>query len=343
MLKNTLLKEYLERGFSIIPVGDDKRPLVNWKQYQDRKATQEEVYNWSFDYPDFNIGIITGQVSGLYSLDFDTQESFNNYPDELKNTTLTQTARGYHLLYSMDQGLQGQNLIINDHRVEFKGQGQYSIEPQSIINSYPYKFLTPLTDLKRLPSFIDDMLHLVKEREATEAIKWRYNGKQDCVRQILSKELLPGERENTFFILKNLLLQGRNTKEFIKGLMIRKNKALKTPLQESELIAILEQKHYEVSCNAVKGSLPCIDCKGCKYYKEVIDKMKINLPDIWDINRKNFTETERRIMIEILTMQLQDKNPTIKGINKTELSKTLGVSRQSIHYSISSLTKKGIF
>jgi len=344
MSKNTLLKEYFKRGYSIIPVGNDKKPLIKWKPYQDRKATQEEIYSWSFDYPGFNVGVVTGKISGLYSLDFDTPESYKAFPDELKSTTQTQTARGYHLLYSADQRLQGQNLIINDHKVEFKGQGQYSIEPSSIINGYPYKFITPLTDLKKLPSFIEDLLYQANDREA---IRWTYKGKQDCVRQILEKELLPGERENTFFILKNLLLQGRNTKEYIRRIMISKNKALKDPLPESELMAILKQEPYKVSCSTVKGSLPYIDCKSCKYYKEV--RMKIQIPDLWDIARKDFTSAEKSVMLEILAKQILDERnnrpttKTINQINKTELARTLKVSRQAIYDAINSLKKKGIF
>ena len=30
-------------GWSIIPVGNDKKPLIKWKEYRSRVATQDEI------------------------------------------------------------------------------------------------------------------------------------------------------------------------------------------------------------------------------------------------------------------------------------------------------------
>lgn len=38
-----LAKQYIESGISLIPAGQDKRPLIEWKKYQDEKATIEQV------------------------------------------------------------------------------------------------------------------------------------------------------------------------------------------------------------------------------------------------------------------------------------------------------------
>jgi len=342
--KDELLKEYLARGFSILPIRNDKRPyLTHWKQYQHRRPTSDEVKSWSVNYPDFNIGIINGKISGLVSLDFDTPESFKHFPDELKNTVQTQTARGYHLIYLNDQAIKSKVLNINKYTVELKGEGAYTIEPYSIINGFEYKFINPLTDLKSLPTYIEDLLH--REREFNDFKGWKYQGKQSCIGQILKRELIPGERENGFFILYNLLLKNNN-EQYSKQIIRKKNKMLTDPLPESELIAIFKQPYNKLGCNAVKGFLPYIDCTGCIYYKKGVT-MKI--PDIWDINRGNYTHTERRIMLEILTKQLLDEEnnrptiQTINQVNKTELSKTLKVSRQAIYDAINSLKKKGIF
>ena len=44
-LSNELLEaalKYLSLGFSVIPVGENKIPAITWKEFQTRKATEQE-------------------------------------------------------------------------------------------------------------------------------------------------------------------------------------------------------------------------------------------------------------------------------------------------------------
>jgi hypothetical protein len=62
---------YLDHGFSIIPVGRDKRPLIAWKEYQTRRPTEAEAGAWSRQWPDAGVAIVCGAVSGLVVVDGD--------------------------------------------------------------------------------------------------------------------------------------------------------------------------------------------------------------------------------------------------------------------------------
>ena len=63
---------YLRRGWSAIPIEPrGKRPLVAWLEFQDRAATPAEVEEWFARWPEANVGIVTGHVSGLVVLDVD--------------------------------------------------------------------------------------------------------------------------------------------------------------------------------------------------------------------------------------------------------------------------------
>jgi len=64
ILKKVAL-DYLTRGISVIPVGFDKRPLIKWAEFQERRATVEEVETWWKNWPDAQIGIVTGKISSL--------------------------------------------------------------------------------------------------------------------------------------------------------------------------------------------------------------------------------------------------------------------------------------
>ena len=67
--------KYRSRGFSVIPVGADKKPIIEWKAFQQDPACQDEIEHWWETYPDANVGIVTGKVSGLVVLDLDGDES----------------------------------------------------------------------------------------------------------------------------------------------------------------------------------------------------------------------------------------------------------------------------
>jgi hypothetical protein len=60
-----------EIGWSVIPVGIDKKPLIAWKEYQSRKATRDEITKWLQDFPNANLGVVTGEISGITVVDID--------------------------------------------------------------------------------------------------------------------------------------------------------------------------------------------------------------------------------------------------------------------------------
>jgi hypothetical protein len=64
-------REYRARNLAVIPVGQDKHPLVEWKRYQDELPHLDQVDEWWFKFPSANVGTVTGKISGLVVLDAD--------------------------------------------------------------------------------------------------------------------------------------------------------------------------------------------------------------------------------------------------------------------------------
>ena len=61
----------LARGWSVIPVRPrDKRPIVAWQAYQEERPTVEQLERWWTRWPEANVGIVTGAISGLVVLDW---------------------------------------------------------------------------------------------------------------------------------------------------------------------------------------------------------------------------------------------------------------------------------
>jgi hypothetical protein len=65
-------RSYAARGWSVIPIeARGKRPLVAWTEFQQRRAEPDEIDAWFRRWPEANVGIVTGQVSGLVVVDVD--------------------------------------------------------------------------------------------------------------------------------------------------------------------------------------------------------------------------------------------------------------------------------
>ena len=125
-------KEYIAKGFSVIPTYRDKTPIVGWKEYQQRQATDEELQNW-FIGTDVNIAIVTGALSGVTVLDLDSQESVDYVKEHgIGDPAIVKTHRGHHLYYKYqvgDRNFQKRSELPN---IDLRGEGGYVIAPPSI-------------------------------------------------------------------------------------------------------------------------------------------------------------------------------------------------------------------
>lgn len=63
---------YAARGWSVLPIEPHgKRPLLPWRELQQRPADASTILRWYERWPDANVGIVTGRVSQLAVLDID--------------------------------------------------------------------------------------------------------------------------------------------------------------------------------------------------------------------------------------------------------------------------------
>jgi len=127
--------DYQKRGFSVIPVRPDKKPHIAWTEFQQRRATPDEIKRWWSKWPKAMIGVVTGGISGLLVVDCDTPEGFEKIQEMLPDSLimpLTRTPRGgQHLYFSFPDDCKptiGAGVIPG---VDFRGEGGYIIAPPS--------------------------------------------------------------------------------------------------------------------------------------------------------------------------------------------------------------------
>jgi hypothetical protein len=125
------------RGLSVIPVPrpdathDGKRPVIPWKEYQQRRPTEAEIRRW-FVGPS-NLAIITGTVSGVVVVDVDSADAIAWVREHLRPTPwIVRTARGWHCYYRHAGDRIGNRVRLAGHKLDVRGDGGFVIGPGSL-------------------------------------------------------------------------------------------------------------------------------------------------------------------------------------------------------------------
>ena len=122
---------YLELGWSVIPVGQNKVPLIQWKKYQTVKPTPQEVKDWWATWPEANIGGVTGLISGVVVIDVDSEEGHAALRRVVSPSILNEVPAvvtgggGKHYYFSHPQNGVISNAVSMLPGVDFRADGGY--------------------------------------------------------------------------------------------------------------------------------------------------------------------------------------------------------------------------
>lgn len=146
--------DYQKRGFSVFPVGSDKVPLVSWRQFEKRSATEAEITSWWTLWPSANIGVATGAISGIVVIDIEKEGSTNGYSPTVTSRT---GGGGWHLYYK-HPGVRIKNSTKKlAPFTDVRGDGGYAVLPPSVHASgkeYEWQISPHDTDFADLPQAI---------------------------------------------------------------------------------------------------------------------------------------------------------------------------------------------
>ena len=160
-MENQLLDwalKYAENGYPIFPVhsvkdgkcscgnllcssvGKHPRTSDGFKSATTDSAT---IKKWWTMWPDANIGLPTGQTSGLVVVDADGQEGVELVEQRLKpNTIAARTGKGYHYIYKAP-GCELKSKTRFWEMVDLRADGGYIVAPPSIHSSgKQYEWIT---------------------------------------------------------------------------------------------------------------------------------------------------------------------------------------------------------
>jgi hypothetical protein len=161
---------YISQGFSVIPVGVDKKPLIKWEQYQHRIATDEELERWS-KLKNPNIAIVTGGISNIIVIDVEAGGLIEGYTP----TVIAKTGGGGWHFYYKHPGYEFKNSVRQLRELtDIRGDGGYVVAPPSLHKSgkhYEWIASPDAVDFADVPDWILQNLVPAKA-ESHEANDW---------------------------------------------------------------------------------------------------------------------------------------------------------------------------
>ena len=235
--RNEVLEQalrYLNHGFSVIPVGRDKKPLLSsWAEYQKRKPTEAEVREWWFKYEPVGVAIITGQISGLVVLD--VEKGGDITPLNLPLTPTVKTGGGGRHYYFKNPSYPVSNAVRFRELMDIRGEGGYVLAPNSLhISGSKYEWLNGLdTPLAEMPEYMNHKLE--KKNDTQPKIKGVWGD--------IMYGVAEGERHNSAVRIVGKLLAHiphKDRDDIVLPLLEAWNKRNEPPLLDDELWKIYD-------------------------------------------------------------------------------------------------------
>lgn len=190
---------YQKMGWSVIPLhyptnngcscrkpnceNIGKHPLIKYKPYMKKRARKEQIEAWWNKWPDANVGILTGAISGIFVLDADSVEARESIKKMgIAKTPVVATGKGRHV-YLKHPGQRVRNIADSEPHV--RGDGGYVVAPPSIHKTgKPYRWLlspTKTTPIEPPPQ----VLAYLEERPSNKKIRSK-NGQTGWVEAALN-------------------------------------------------------------------------------------------------------------------------------------------------------------
>ena len=247
----------LEKGCPVFPVDRiTKKPHVEWKAYQERLPTEVEVTAWWTRWPNANIGMATGHLSGLVVVDCDSHEATDHfieeYPDSMK-TLQVQTGRGRHYYYKFEEGIHNDAGKLLGPGIDTRGEGGFVIVPPSIhANGKVYKWINienkPIALSERLRDIlVNRVRNDASNTPASEGFRERF----DTPRALAG--VPEGQRDDTVFRLACRLRNADVPQDMAKELILKAARSCQPPFPDTRA---LEKVHRAYESYSAAGAEP---------------------------------------------------------------------------------------
>jgi hypothetical protein len=236
---------YRRRGWSVVPVEPrGKRPLVRWEAFQKEAASEQQIRDWLRRWPDANLGIVTGAVSGIVVLDVDPRHDGEESLFELTHrhgglpeTPEVLTGGGGRHLYFRHPGQALRNRVAVAAGIDLRGDGGLVVAPPSLHPSakrYEWEVSHHPDDMA--PAAMPEWLLALCRGET------RHTGHPLSYWRALAREgVAEGARNNTVASLTgHLLFRGVDPEVALELLLCWNRVRCRPPLDDEEVVQTVD-------------------------------------------------------------------------------------------------------
>jgi hypothetical protein len=234
--------DYGRLGWSVIPIAHrGKQPLIRWQVFQHRRPDPTEIAEWFTHWPDANLAVVTGVVSGLVVLDLDPQHGgeasiaqLERTKGPLAETVEARTGGGGRHFYFAHSGEILRNRVGIAPGLDLRGDGGYVVAPPSIhASGEPYRWERS-PDVCRLAALPDWL-------SGTPAAHGRRGHPLSHWRRLLREGVGEGEGNNTIASLAGHLLWSGVDPEVVTELLLAWNAVrCRPPLEPEEVVRTVD-------------------------------------------------------------------------------------------------------
>ena len=265
-MANELLKHalhYASLGLSVIPVhtvvggkcscgslkcsAPGKHPMIKWRANTKESLGEDQIREWWKKHPDSNIGIVTGEISGIAVLDIDGLEGLKSLEEagmpmhELpKSPTVRTGGGGIHIIFRYPERDKVKTQAGLLPKVDVRAEGGMIVAPPSLHSSgRKYEWSEGLTLDHLDPADFDFTLLsgsavADKPKKPTTGDRWY---------EVYLKGVGEGERNNAAAKLAGrYFAMGMTTRE-VSLLLTAWNRVNDPPIQSRELARIISSIH----------------------------------------------------------------------------------------------------
>lgn len=221
-----------------------KHPRVNWEEFQEKPPTELQLRQWWRKWPNANIGIVTGKVSGIIVLDVDGPQGDATLREGNYHIPPTVTAKsggdGWHYFYKHPGGdcrnFAGQRGGTILPKVDFRGDGGCIVASPSLHKSgnfYEWLISPEDAELADPPEWLVKLIRAQDNARSNHLpgnfmpIDW-------------SKDVTEGQRNNELTRRAGSLLAKMAPAEALTMLLAWNQEHCCPPLEEQEVKKIVE-------------------------------------------------------------------------------------------------------
>lgn len=248
--------EYAKKGWKVFPLKENAKAPATSDGFKSATTDIEQITKWWKQNPKYNIGIATGQQSGISVIDIDGKEAMKALTDngitDSPETLIHKTIKGFHyiLLYNPIYP-QGAGFL---EKLDIRNEGGYIVAPPSEIDGKKYSVYKDkdVSTWDSLSQFFRSYDSQNRQRDVSE--NKTVPEQPTWVTEYLTEGVPEGQRNDAGIRLAGYFRKKGIAEDMTIAIMQQFRERCSPPMKESELLNIVKSAwRYQISDTSYQG------------------------------------------------------------------------------------------